>query len=449
MGLKSSIRPDGRREKVRIADVAGRFTLYKNLTYAVLILIYAVAPLANLGGHPLILIDILHRRFFLFGDTYNSQDFYLVFFLLSGGLFALFYISAVAGRLWCGWACPQTVFLEAVFRKIERLLEGPRSAQILLARAPWNFRKIGLLTAKHALFVLASLIISHIFLSYFVSVPELLSFMRHKPREHWDAFVWMSALTGLIYFNYAWFREQLCLVVCPYGKIQSALSDEDTVLIGYDSNRGEPRGKKSLDLRGDCIDCRRCVDVCPTGIDIRNGLQLECIGCANCIDACNAVMEKIGQETGLIRYASLNKLSGKPGRILRPRLYVYTAFLLLGMAVAGVFWKTRNSFEANLLRLSGSPYLLAEGMVRNQFTIHLINKTPQTTDFAIEVTPPPEALVTLALHTVTLESLADRMIPVFVSLPQHAYRKDLVIEVKVTDRVSQKTAVRRMPFLGP
>ncbi|MBX7149787.1 cytochrome c oxidase accessory protein CcoG [bacterium] len=447
MQFKSSIRTDGSREKVRIADVAGRFTKARQIFFYVLMVIYALVPFIKVNGKPLIFIDILHRQFFLFGFTYNAQDFYLVFFLLSGALFTLFYITAVAGRLWCGWACPQTVFLEGVFRRIERLVEGPKSEQLLLAQSPWNFKKIVKFIIKHFLFVIFACAVSHIFLSYFVSMDELLSFVRHNPHEHWVAFIWMISITAVIYFNYAWFREQLCLIVCPYGKMQSALTDDDTLVIGYDALRGEPRGKVSDSSRGACINCRRCVDVCPTGIDIRNGLQLECIGCANCIDACDEIMDKVGQARGLVRYDSLNGLLKKPRHILRPRIYLYTVLFFVGLAVFSFFLFKRHTFEANILRAPGIPYVLTEGKIRNQYLLHVINKTAEKAKFTFKFSG--EANVIIPFLEIELGSLEEKRIPAFAEMDAKKFKGQFNIILTSTNTQTGEVVVSQIPFLGP
>ncbi len=447
--MKSSLAADGTRQKIRISDVHGFFTSSRLLGFGLLIIIYAVIPLCKIKGHPVILLDIIHRKFYLFGQTYNAQDFYLVFFILSGFLFSLFYITALAGRLWCGWACPQTVFLEGVYRKIERWIEGPRSSQILLKNQTWNFFKTRKFILKHALFILVTLVITHIFLSYFVSLDQLILFMTHSPSEHWGAFIFVMTITFLIYFNFAWFREQMCLIICPYGRIQSALTDDDTLVIGYDEKRGEPRGKKQQVGRGDCISCNRCVDVCPTGIDIRNGLQLECIGCANCIDACNDIMMKIGQKPGLIRYDSLNGLNGLARRILRPRIYLYTLLMVIGVTVFSIALSRRHGFEAHILRLTEAPFIIENGIIRNQYAFHLVNKSPDKSTFTITPKILPGVSFVMPLQNVELESLGDKRIPVFVEMAEKDFTGEFNIDFQIINTSTGEVNKETMPFLGP
>jgi cytochrome c oxidase accessory protein FixG len=446
---RSSIASDGRRLKVRLGDVKGFFTRWRNLIFWALMAVYAAAPLVQVNGQPLVLLDILHRRFFLFGETFNAQDAYLLWPFLAGGLLLLILVTATVGRVWCGYACPQTVFLEGLFRRIERLVEGPKHKQLQLAAAPWGGRKALLKGLKHGLYLLAALLVSHIFISYFVSLAELRTWVQGDPREHWVAFVWMGCITGLLYGNFAWFREQTCLILCPYGRLQSTLNDDDTVTVGYDQLRGEPRGKKGSAGAGDCIDCARCVDVCPTGIDIREGLQLECIACASCIDACDDIMRKVGRPTGLVRYASLNGLTGKPARILRPRLFVYLG-LLAAFALAGtLILRGRHPFEATLIRQTNLPYVLEGGLIRNQYLLHVFNKTPHRSSFDISVHLPEGATALLPVPTVELDSLKDMRIPLVVQMPQAGYKGEFDVEVSTHDRATAAAVVSKLRFLGP
>lgn len=446
---RSSLSGDGRRIKIRPADVSGIFNTAKRWVYALLLIVFVTVPWVRYKGHPLVLFDIEHRQFFLFGQTFNSQDFYLVFFLLTGGAFSLFFITAVFGRVWCGWACPQTVFLEAVFRRIERWIEGPRTEQLHLAESTWNVKKIKKFVIKHLLFAACAVFVAALFLSLFNSTDRLVDLFKNGPATHPILMIWLVVMSGVIYINFSWFREQLCLIVCPYGRFQSVLTDDDSLVIGYDKKRGEPRGKKNDPGRGACIDCGRCVAVCPTGIDIRVGLQMECIGCANCIDACNDIMVKIQQPQGLIRYDSYNGLEGKKKRIMRPRLYLYTVLLFIGAAVFSLFAFDRQPFEANLLRLPGIPYRLENKKVINQFEIHLVNKEPQAATFEIIPLPVPEVDFILPISEITLESLQDRRIPLFVEIEADELHHEFLISVQIREKNHPNVIEKQAPFLGP
>ncbi len=435
----SALRSDGKREFVVPADVSGRFTTLRRVVYALLIAVYAALPWLEIGGHPAVFLDVQNRAFYLFGATFNAQDFWMVFFLLSGLGFALILVTALWGRIWCGYACPQTVFLDGVYRRIERLLEGPRNLRLKRDANPPNLAWITRKTTKHIAFVLVSAVVAHVFLSYFVSIPKLFEMMRTKPAQHPEAFAWAFGMTGLMYFNFAWFREQLCIVVCPYGRLQSVLTDDHSLVIGYDLARGEPRGKAKQEGAGDCVDCQRCVVVCPTGIDIRNGLQLECIGCAACIDACDDVMTRLGRAKGLVRYDSLNGLSAKPKQMLRPRLYLYAFLGALGLVVALFALRTRVPFEANLLRLPGAPFLVEDGgsRVRNSFELHLVNKRGQEVTFTIEPEAGQDLDYVVGRKEVMLKPLGAARVPVFVSGPRD--EKARVIRLRIDDQLEPRT----------
>lgn len=468
----SSIKADGSRNHIHPADVKGRFVTRRNVVYVALIAIYLALPFVEIGGNPAIHLDIAARRFYLFGATFNAQDAWLIFFLITTVGFGLLFFTSWLGRVWCGWACPQTVFLEGVYRKVERWIEGPREKRIRLNASPASLEKTLRKTAKHAAFLLISLVLAHVFLSLFVSLRSLFEMVQHNPREHWGAFVWVMAITGVLYFNFAWFREQLCIVICPYGRLQSVLQDNDTLVIGYDEARGEPRGRitrqdrearkialpqVSSDLaapldtrtRGDCVDCNRCVVVCPTGIDIRNGLQLECIGCAQCVDACDEVMEKVGRPKGLIRYDSLAGLAGQKRRVVRPRLVAYASALAVVASGLIIGLAARTPFEANMLRVRGAPYVLDGGHVRNQFELHLVNKNPGTAVFRVEVDTPAGTRITIPTDSVTLGSLESFRLPIFVSMDRDDFDGPFEIEVEVKDSLSRKEKHVSARFLGP
>jgi len=455
------INTDGSRNHPCPADVDGRFTKARFWSRWALIAFFAVLPWIQIGDHPAVFIDIPRRSFFLFGFAFNAQDFFFFFFFLSGLGFALIVISALFGRLWCGWACPQTVFLEAVFRPIERWIDGPRNKQLRMRDAPWTTEKVLRRAAKHAFWIVMAFAITHIFLAYFISLERLWPMMLSSPTENWTAFLWMSVITGVLYFNFWWFREQLCIVICPYGRMQSALQDDNTYIIGYDELRGEPRGKKkakkgdegkALPVVGDCVDCNKCVTVCPTGIDIRNGLQLECIGCANCIDACDDVMSKLGRKPGLIRYDTRHGLDGERSEFVRPRLFYYLAAGLLGLTVATFWITTRHSFEANVLRVQGAPYVVENARVTNRYMLHLVNKGNEQRTFKVFFKAEDQELgsgfaVTIPIKEVTLEALASQQVPVVVEEPQLLYKKGQQVRLHVT--ANDRERVVFAPFLGP
>jgi len=430
----SSLKEDGSRNFVHPADVKGRFVKARYAFFAVLIVVWAIAPWVKINGNPALFLDVVNRRFYLFGLTFNAQDAWLLFFVFSGIGLSIIFITTILGRVWCGWACPQTVFMEGVFRRIERYVEGPRNTRLKRNAGPWTFDKVWRKVLKHVLFVVAALFVSHVLLSFFTSMPTLLSMMGDSPAEHPAAFGWMLGVSVVLYGNFAWFREQLCMIICPYGRMQSVMTDDDSLVVGYDAIRGEPRGKAKDPNAGDCVDCKRCVVVCPTGIDIRNGLQLDCIGCTACIDACDEVMDKLGRDRGLVRYDSLNGLEHRPTRIFRPRLLGY-AVILAAWAVGAYFaFSSNDPFEANLVRLRGAPYhLIEEGTVaRNLYTLHLINKSSDEATFTIEPVETEGQHYRIGHEEVTLGSLDGQEIPVYVDVAVETFSPGDRLRLRVT-----------------
>lgn len=446
--VQSSLRPDGSRDVPHPADVRGRFTRWRRVAFFALIAWWAILPFLKVSGRPALQLDIEHRQFFVFGATLNAQDTWLLFFLLTGVALALAWFTALLGRVWCGWACPQTVFLEALYRPVERLLEGPREVHIKRDKGPWTGDKIGRKVAKHAIFLLLSAFVAHVFVGYFVSPPKLWEMMRGSPKDHPEAFAWAFGLTAVFWGNFGRFREQLCLGVCPYGRLQSILIDPDSLVVGYDAKRGEPRGKKNQEGAGDCVDCNRCVVVCPTGIDIRNGLQLDCIACTQCIDACDEIMDKLERPRGLVRYDSMRGLEGLKRRILRPRVLIYTAVAVVWTVGAFFAFRKRVDFEANLLRLPGAPFVVENGTVRNAFTIHLMNKRAEPTTFTIEASSAGPLSFVVAMPKPEVKALGGVDVPVFATTPSASFAAPVPFTVKISEPGGQ---VRELSgtFLGP
>ncbi len=274
--------------------------------------------------------------------------------------------------------------------------------------------------------------------------------MSTAPREHWGAFLFVFVFTGLNYFNFAWFREQLCIVICPYGRLQSALTDDNTMVIGYDEKRGEPRGHVSTPEVGDCIDCNRCVQVCPTGIDIRQGLQLECIGCAACIDACDEIMTKVKRPTGLIRYDSLNGLEGRKTKWIRPRTILYSVLLLVGMAVATWAFATVRPANLGVTRMTGAPYIVSPAAVRNQYLVRIVNKREAPQRFTLEVRGAPAALeLTGFTATVEIGPLGEQVFPLVMLIPRAQYTGKFPLELVLHEENEGYALSREVEFIGP
>ncbi len=447
----TTVNADGSRYILHPADVSGRFTTVRRWFGWLLIAVYVLLPWIPINGAPALFLDVENRRFHMFGLTLLTQDMWVFFFAISGLGFVLFFITAILGRLWCGWACPYTVFLEHVYRRVERWIDGDAPARRKLDAAPNDRRKIVRRTVKWTIYTLISAAIAHVFISYFVSVPRLYEFMREGPAEHMISFGVVFALTAILLFCFAWFREQFCIILCPYGRIQSALTDDDTVVIGYDPGRGEPRGKASDPNNGDCIDCFRCVQVCPTGIDIRNGLQLECIGCAACIDACDDIMRKLDRPTGLVRYDSTKGLQGLKRRILRPRLWLYTVLGLLGLAALGTtaFFKARP-IHAEVSRMRGAPYFQDGDVIRNHYQTRLINKRNQPVGFTFSLEDAPEGFTLSGVDgTLTLGALEEAQRPLVILADRRHYTGPVTLSLRVEADPGGHSVRRSVRFLGP
>ena len=446
----TTINRDGSRFFLHPADVKGWFTRFRRFFAVLLLAVYVLLPWIPINGHPAVFFDVENGRFHVLGLTFLTQDLWLLFFLLSGFGFGLIYITSLFGRLWCGWACPYTVFLEHVFRRIERIIEGDAVARKKLDADPMSGPKFFKRALKHSLFLLCAALIAHLFLSYFVSLPRLYEYMQGPPGQHLLAFGVVAFLTGALYFCFAWFREQFCIILCPYGRIQSALTDDDTIVIGYDERRGEPRGKGKEGV-GDCIDCRRCVQVCPTGIDIRNGLQLECIGCAACIDACDDIMAKVNKPKGLVRYDSLNGLQGKKHRYLRPRTYLYTALLLPGAAVLTFFLGRLSPLHVAITRMNGPAHYVTDTDVRNQFNVRLATKRNEQTICHIRVKDAPAGMrwVPTSDEPIPVPGQSEIEKPFVVTIDRAHYKGPTSLTIEVTGEPGGARVERVVEFLGP
>jgi cytochrome c oxidase accessory protein FixG len=447
----TTIRDDGSRRFIHPNSVSGRFTSARAMVGVLLLLMYIALPWIPINGHPAVFLDVIHRQFHLFGLTFVTQDLWLAFFMITGVGFSLFYITALVGRIWCGWACPQTVFLDIV-RRIERWFEGDAAARRRLDDSAWTGNKTLRRGGSRLAFGLLAYVVAHIFLSYFVSIPHLYEMMTTNPGEHWGAFIFVFAMTFALWFNFAWFREQFCIILCPYGRIQSALTDDNTLNIGYDELRGEPRGKKGT-TTGDCIDCRKCVQVCPTGIDIRHGLQLECIGCAACVDACDSVMAKLERATGLIRYDSFNGLKRRTRKIIRPRIIFYTVLLGIGVIALSLALSRFQSLTVSMNRLSAAAYFLDgpdESTIRNQFLVRIMNKRNATMDCKIEVLNAPTGLDVAGIDkTYSIPAESAESVALIMRLPRANFKTDIPLKVRISTIDGKAGVERTMTFLGP
>lgn len=388
----STVDKQGRRIWVYPKKVHGRFTRWRQwFGYALLALLF-VGPYLRIGGEPLLMINILERRFVFFGNTFWPQDFliFVLGFIAFVVFVALFTIAF--GRLFCGWACPQTVFMEQVFRRIEYAIEGDWKQQIALNKGPWNSDKALKKVSKHALFFVISFFIGNTFLAYIVGSDELFSIIREPAASHAGGLMAMFAFSGVFYGNFAFFREQACTTVCPYGRLQGVLLDRKSVVIAYDHVRGELRGLfRKGEVRedagkGDCIDCKACVHVCPTGIDIRNGTQLECVNCTACIDACDHMMDSVGLPRGLVRYASESEIADKKPFTFNGRMKAYTVVLTAIVGVLVTLIVLRSDTESTILRTPGVMYQeRPDGRLSNLYAFKSVNKTHHDMPLRLEL----------------------------------------------------------------
>lgn len=442
----------GSRVMLYPAHVSGVYYKLRGLAGLLLITVYLALPWIQIGGAPAVFFNLAERRIHLFGLTFLTQDLWLAFFIVTGVGFALFTITAIWGRIWCGWACPLTVFLDVV-RKVERWIEGDGLKRKRLDSEPWSFGIYARRILKHGVVGAIAAIVAHGFLAYFVSIPALFKMMREAPAAHPGAFLLMTGTTAALWFCFAWFKEQFCIVLCPYGRLQSVLTDEHTLVVGYDTQRGEPRGRSAAGSThaGDCVDCGKCVQVCPTGIDIRQGLQLECIGCAACIDACDTVMDKLRRPRGLVRYDSLAHFKGQPKRFWRPRLVLYSVLLALGIVVGTFAVSSLRNAVVSLTRLTGAPYFVQDGVLRNQFLLRVLNKQPHANWFSLKIEGElPDGLVLQGdLHHEEVASWGETQQVIVLTLPLAGWHRDKPLYLVVRD--AQGSVLARKPFtlLGP
>jgi cytochrome c oxidase accessory protein FixG len=367
----------GHRVFLHPEDVSGKWRTRRTQFYWFLIGLYLIMPWVHYGGSQSILLNIPKREFTFFGNQFYAHNAPMILFLLLGFVFTIGFITSIWGRVWCGWACPQTVFIETIFRKLEGFAEGKPRQRKKLDEAPWSLEKVWRKTLKWSLFLLASLHISHTFLGYFVGTRELFWITTESPMSHPTLFIAMLVITGIIILDFGWFREQFCIIACPYGRFQSVMMDENSMAVVFDESRGLPVRQPGMkkEEHGDCINCYACVRVCPTGIDIRRGVQLECIACTNCIDACDEIMEKTKREPGLIRYDTQANLEGKPTKIIRPRNMIYLTLLIVILSGLIVSVRMSSGVAATILKGPGSPFRVlkndAQYDVLNHFQITL------------------------------------------------------------------------------
>ena len=513
----STLNTDGSRRWIRPRLAPGRFLSARRAVGYALIAVFVSLPWLKINGKPVILLDILRREFTLFGRTFLPTDSLMLALLMVSLFVAVFFVTALLGRVWCGWGCPQTVYMEFVFRPIERLLTGapghpPR--RIPAARA-----------IKFAVYLVLCFALANTFLAYFVGADSLVQWVQRSPIEHPLPFLVMAFVTALMMFDFAFFREQLCLIACPYGRFQSVMLDRDSLIVTYDRLRGEPRGKAgrakaacvpasapapatpaglvaadsagglqlclpTLDqpavpsaggckgngacsgncrskaiaqppaaisattatppAKGDCIDCTMCTQVCPTGIDIRDGLQLECIGCAQCIDACDSVMDKLGKPRGLIRYSSQNAVERHRRRVLRPRVLIYPVILTVLLSVLATLLLTAKTADFAVLRFRGMPFnTTAAGEISNQITLKVTNRSDQPHLYAVSITGPGSPRIQVESNPILIKPGEMKTQPALVLIDPAVFKMGICdVNLTLTDGDGLQIT-RSYRLLGP
>jgi len=448
---------EGKREWIFPKIIKGKFYKYRTYFSWFLLAFFFIAPFVKINGYQLLLLNFLERKFVIFGQPFWPQDFFLFVVLALTFLVFIVVFTVVFGRVFCGWACPQTIFMEMVFRKIENLIEGNANKQKKLDAMPWNTEKITKKTLKHTIFFAIAFLISHTFLAYIIGYEELWAKVSGPFAENYITFFSLVLFACVFYLVFAKMRELVCIMACPYGRLQGVMLDANSLVVAYDYVRGEPRGKirkqEAQDKKGDCVDCNLCVDVCPTGIDIRYGTQLECINCTACMDACDSVMQKIKKPEGLIRIDSKNNIEEKKGFRFSPRIIAYTAVMVILLGASVTILATRKSVEANVLRISGSTYSeAADGRVTNMFNLSMVNKTFEDKSFKLALVDSQNsknATLTMVQQDTILESNNEEKKVFMISKEQKdIHENEMPMEVNLfVDGELIKTA--KFTFLAP
>jgi len=452
--LLYSLAADGHRKYIHPQTAKGRlWRLRRAIAYTLVSLFFAL-PLIRVGGHPAVFFDLARRQFHILGAVFHPTDNLLLLAFGAGVIVTVFFVGSVLGRLWCGYTCPQNVYLEFVFRPIEVALEGQRVAQRRLDSAPWGPGKLGRKTAKWSLWTMVALAMATTFVAYFVGWSGLVQALLVNPLPDKGILLAVLGLTALIVFDQGWFRDQMCTVACPYGRLQNVLADQDTVIPAYDTGRGDPKGRAGKggdsSLFGDCIDCRSCVSACPTGVDIRRGLQLECVGTGQCMDACNAVMAREGRPPGLIRYTSQRELATGQRRFWRLRLYVYMVLMALSWGALAILVLGRDEARVEIVRGGREPFrVLPAQQIANQQRVRITNQRHESQSFTIEILEPEGARLLVPISPIVVEPAKLHTVNIVTEVPRGAFANGKARGVYLVRSDAGFETRCEFPLLGP
>lgn len=450
----ATISQQGKRNYIFPKKPKGKFYNLRTLASIIYLVVFFTVPFIKIDEEPLFMFNGIQRKFIFFGQVFWPQDFFIFAIGLLTFMVFIIFFTVVFGRVFCGWACPQTIFMEMVFRKIEYLLDGDAKEQRKLKEMPWTAYKIRKRATKMVVFYFISFIIANFFLAYIIGMDEVLAMAKEGVAANPVTFISLLVFSAIFFFVYYWFREQVCIVVCPYGRLQGVLLDKKSIVVAYDYVRGEPRGKIKKEMEGiwdtgDCVDCAACVRVCPTGIDIRNGTQLECVNCTACIDACNIIMDKVGRSRGLIRYESEENIARSKKTKFNWRIAAYSFVLLLLTSALVVMLVTRDDIDARVLRTAGQMFqALPDGRISNLYNIKLVNKTRKE----IPVTMKLESMkgeITVVQKEMVVPKESYFQTSFFVKIERQLIEKRKTAIVLGVYQGNKKIETIKTTFLGP
>lgn len=453
----ATVDEQGKRVWIHPKKPSGYYHTLRIVVTTFLLSLFFIGPFLTVGGRPFLLFNIFERKFILFGKVFWPQDFFILAISLITLFVFIILFTVVFGRIWCGWACPQTLFMEMVFRKIEYWIEGDANNQRRLNKQPWNAEKILRKGSKQIIFLIIAILIAHVTMAYLIGIEQVRVIVTQSPLEHLSGFLGLVAFTGIFYGVFAWFREQACIAVCPYGRLQGVLLVKDSIVVAYDWIRGEPRGKikkqatTEIEKKGDCIDCKLCVHVCPTGIDIRNGTQLECVNCTACIDACDDVMLKVNKPKGLIRYSSYNAISEGKQKLFTPRVAGYTFLLSVLVVFLSFVIYSRADIETTLLKTPGTLYTKTDdGQITNLYKIEIVNKTFEDIQLEIKLEAPAQAtFMKVGDPNIVVPKEEKLEGVIMVKMPEEAIVSMRTIVVFGVYQNGKKVETVKAKFIGP